>query len=70
MLDQLRSLAITLECLLDYAYPPVDVTPVLLSSQPDYRAHQKASLSGMSLDERVGYMRTLDNPNHFLQHNL
>lgn len=59
MLDQLRSLATTIDCLIDYAYPPVDVTPVLLSSQPDYRAQQKASLSGMNLDEHVECMRTL-----------
>lgn len=48
MLEQLYSLESSLDALLTYVYPQVDITPVLLTSHPGDRAQQKATLSGMS----------------------
>lgn len=48
MLEQLYSLESSLDDLLNYVYPQVDVTPVLLTSHPEDRARQKVTLSGMS----------------------
>lgn len=56
MLEQLYSLEVTLDTLLDYVYPPVDVSPVLLLSQLDYRAQQKERLAGMHTAQQYTFL--------------
>ena len=53
MLEQLHALGDVIDRLLDYNYPPIDVTPVLLLSQLDYRAQQRDRLSGMHTSQRL-----------------
>lgn len=45
MLEQLYSVADAVDHLLSYAYPSVDVTPVLLISRPEERAKRMTDLS-------------------------
>jgi hypothetical protein len=46
MLEHLYSLGDAVDRLLSYAYPSVDVTPVLLVSHPEQRARRMTELSG------------------------
>ena len=49
MLEQLYSVVDAVDHLLSYAYPSVDVTPVLLISRPEERAKRMTELSGASV---------------------